>query len=509
MHGRLRSANARNMRRVGWGILAFWGLGLLGVEPSWAQGTAKSKKGAAPKAAAPKAKTEATAPDVDDKSAPAPPPNTGPSAKYLPSEVFRDPKAQGLLDVARFLEKPTRPPIASDVENLKAMAADANLPLDRNLIDRVVEGEAAQLTNHANIMAVIDPPPNQNPNSPVARAINEATTRLLEPIFMARSVKNREFLRAYDRVLIQRLTPLLKNHLIPRVQAMIVLGQSGSAEDVPLYLTELKNANQTVWVKLWALEGISNMVDEGARPSTALQIEVAKAVSDFLDREDDLPWPVQYRALQALAALRQGFMPSSPKQAHMASSAMKLLCDGDAKPEVRAEAARALGMMQISAAVPGYNYPLVAHAAGELAAELGGRVAASFMINPIRARYLTALLAGPIHEAFNGAPGLRESGLIHVTTGEPAAYSQKVADLVKSIIKGSADLLISPSKQTPDRIKDLNARVDALKAHLEKNPPADRRLVRGGPEFPSTLSARAELPAATNAPVTGSKAARK
>ena len=58
----------------------------------------------------------------------------------------------------------------------------------------------------------------------------------------------------------------------------------------------------------------------------------------------------------------------------MASAAMRLLVDGQAKPEVRAEAAKALGLMPISSAVPKYNYDLVAHSIGWLAADLGAEI---------------------------------------------------------------------------------------------------------------------------------------
>ncbi len=523
MLSRLRSANMTLIRRLGplavVAVLIVSGASVWAQPPSTKTKSSGSGKGAAPakgaasakagsvKSAQPEPKSRATAPDVEAKSEPAP--NTGPSAKYLPSEVFRDPNALKLLDVTRFPESRARPVVPAEVEALKAMAADANVTLDPNLIDRVVEAEAARLTNHANILALIDPPVNTNPNSPTVHAINDATKTLLEPIFAARSIKNINFLRRYDKALITKLQPLLKNHLIPRIQAMIILGQSASSDDLPIYLAELKNATQTVWVKLWALEGLSNLIDTGGRPSAAVQIEAAKAVADFLERDEDLPWPAQYRALQALAAMRQGFVPSSPKQAHMASSAMRLLSDGDAKPEVRAEAARALGMMQITTAVPRYNYPLVAHAVGELAATIGAQISATYGTNPLKARYLTALLAGPVYESFDGAPGARESGLIHETTGEPAAYAEKVFELVKAVIKGSADLLVSASRQIPTRLKDLDARVEALKSHLQKNPPPDRRLVQGGPEYPSTMGGQAALPAAHAAPVAGATAARR
>ena len=55
----------------------------------------------------------------------------------------------------------------------------------------------------------------------------------------------------------------------------------------------------------------------------------------------------------------------------MAASAMRVLADPKGRSQVRSEAARALGFMQITNAVSNYNYPLVAYAVGMLAADLG------------------------------------------------------------------------------------------------------------------------------------------
>ena len=73
--------------------------------------------------------------------------------------------------------------------------------------------------------------------------------------------------------------------------------------------------------------------------------------------------------------MKQGFETTHPERAAMATAAMKFLADGDAKFEVRSEAARALGLMQITTAVRKYNYPLVAHSVGALlAADLGTQI---------------------------------------------------------------------------------------------------------------------------------------
>ena len=55
----------------------------------------------------------------------------------------------------------------------------------------------------------------------------------------------------------------------------------------------------------------------------------------------------------------------------MAVAVMRVLTDPKARSDVRAEAAKALGMMQISSAVSNYNFSLVAHATAQLAARRG------------------------------------------------------------------------------------------------------------------------------------------
>jgi len=476
--------------------------------------------------------------DADDSSAD--PINTH---KIAANEIFRDPKAEKLLDISRFQHLSVGRVVPhTDVLALNAMAGGENANIDRPLIERVVDAMVSKLTDHASIQALVEP--SQRPGasmSPAARAIQEATTALLEPIFLAKTSKNQDFLTAYNRVLLQKLTPLLKNHLIPRIQAMVILGQSGSQDMLATYEAQIKDPNQTVWVKLWALEGIVNMTEGGARLSGQAQVDAAKIVSDFLDKEDDIPWPAQLRALEALSALRQGFEPNRPRQANMATAAMRLLADGQAKPEVRAEAAKALGLMPITSQVPKYNYNLVAHTIGLLAAEVGTEIGtlvpsrpvraaapaaaakaagrnpagkgagrsiaakaaaapstpdkAPVQTNPAKAKYLTALLIGPVYQAFDGVAGLRESGLCHVTADRAPGFTENVFELVKAVAKASVDLIYSGSRQVDDRKKDLAAQVKALQDFLEKNAPADRHLVAGGVEFPLPQAEPAELPA--------------
>ncbi len=455
--------------------------------------------------------------------------------KIVPNEVFRDPIAEKLLDVDDF--KPIIKPAVTpdDLREFKAIAGGANPNVDKALIERVIDAMVAKLTDRTNIQALIDMNAKINPNSPTAHAIQEATSTLIDPLFAARGISNDKFLVVYNRLLIQKLVPLLKNHLIPRVQAMIILGESGSTEMLPIYEAQIKDKTQTVWVKLWAMEGMANIIETGGRLNGTSQVNAAKVVADFLEN-DDVPWPAQLRGLEVLTAMREGFEPNRPNEAAMASVAMRLLSDTDSKPEVRAEAARALGMMRITGSVPKYNYALVAHSIGELAADLAAEIetllpdspvrasaksarapdekvktpakasstalktakgitipktlgappetAHKRSINPARAKYLTALLVGPVYQAFDGMPNQSDAGLTHSTTGAGGDFVQKVFDLVKPVAKSTVDLLYSGQRQIDDRKKELKAQIAALRSLLEQNEPADRHLVANGKVFP-------------------------
>jgi hypothetical protein len=473
-------------------------------------GTAQLEGGAVLKVADPQAKTKSDSAKTESESAAAqpkeetkpqsegtaaPPADPSQTRKVAALEILKEPKAEKLLDLKKFSEIRSRPLAAGDVEAVKRMAGDTTVPIDPNLIRRVVDAMAAQLSDHRNIQALIDPPANLNPNSTTARAIEEAAGILLEPLFLSRNAKNDAFQAEYNKALM-RLAPLLKNHLVPRVQAMIVLGQSGSPELFKLYLDEIKNPEQTVWVKLWALRGIANIkhFSTSYRLSAAQEIEAAKVIADQLNKHKDLPWPVQLRALEALSVLRQGFVPSSPWNAEIADTAMRILSDHRARLEVRAESARAAGMMQITSAVPKYNFGLVAYAAGQLAAELGDQIVSTFPENRIKADYLTALLIGPVYQAFDGQPGMHDSGLLHGYTGNYRNDIQRIANQIKPVARAAVDLLNAPGGQVSAHRKDLSARVALLKDFLEKNTPADHHLVPGGPEYPPAEGEVADAP---------------
>ena len=440
---------------------------------------------------------------ADDQPPAEPPPDPSQTQKVSPVEVFKDPNAEELLDVKKYNPIRSVRMMPGDVEAVKVTAGNPNAAVDTTVIRRMVDGMVAQLTNTKNIQALIDPPPNMPAGSPTMRAIEEATRNLLEPIYMARAAQNTRFLTEYNRILLRSLQPLLKHHLVPRVQAMIVLGQSGNPEALKLFLDEIRNPRQTLWVKLWAIRGITNIKQNpSARLSAAQEIEAARVVAAQLDEKTkDMPWPLQLRALEALSSLRQGYIPAAPKNAEMAVAAMRILADPKARTEVRAEAARALGMMQITTAVPDYNSPLVAYAAAQLAARVGDQIVASYSadkgtpLNATKAEYLTALLVGPVYQAFEGQAGVRESGLLHGNATAARSDIQKVADQIKPVAKAALELIRAPKGQLKARRADLAARVDALKDFLAKNVPANRHLVPDDDGFLEDAGSQAGAPA--------------
>ena len=440
---------------------------------------------------------------TDDQPPAEPPPDPSQTQKVTPVEVFKDPNAEEILNVKNFRPIGNRLPMPGDVEAVKGMAGNPSAAVDPTVIRRMVDGMVAQLTDTKNIQALIDPPPNMPAGSPTMRAIEEATRNLLEPIYMARAAQSTRFLTEYNRILLRSLQPLLKHHLVPRVQAMIVLGQSGNPEALKLFLDEIRNPRQTLWVKLWAIRGITNIKQNpSARFSAAQEIEAARVVAAQLDEKTkDMPWPLQLRALEALSSLRQGYIPAAPKNAEMAVAAMRILADPKARTEVRAEAARALGMMQITTAVPDYNSPLVAYAAAQLAAWVGDQIVASYSadkgtpLNASKAEYLTALLVGPVYQAFEGQAGVRESGLLHGNATPARSDIQKVADQIKPVAKAALELIRAPKGQLKARRADLAARVDALKDFLAKNVPANRHLVPDDDGFLEDAGSQAGAPA--------------
>ena len=318
---------------------------------------------------------------------------------------------------------------------------------------------------------------------------------------MARGANNTGFSSTYNQSLLLMLPPLLENQLMARIAASIVLAQTGAPEAVDIFVKQLNNREQTVWVQLWAARGLTNVQQitrynlDGARA-----IKAAKAVTDFLDAEKELPWPVQYRALEALGSLRRANTPQMQKgQPEMAGTAAQFLTDPDGRLEVRAEAGWALSMMVVPAGIKDYNFTLLAYSVGEIAAQLGGRIREIYPKNPTQAFAWTGVLVTQIYQTFDGIDAARDSGLLKST--HPAAASARpfiksVSDKIKPVAAAAIRLIREPGGRAAQNLKDLEGKTAELKALLQKNPPANTRLVPNGPQFKVAVPQVANSPAA-------------
>jgi hypothetical protein len=215
-----------------------------------------------------------------------------------------------------------------------------------------------------------------------------------------------------------------------------------------------------------------------------------------LGKEEELPWPAQLRGLEALGALRQARLPTNAGNPEFALVAMRYLADQDARPEVRAWAAWAIGMMKVDNAISKFNFPLVAYNIGSLAAELGERIHDSHDLNPTLAEHWAGVLLYQVYPALVGVDGARDSGLLH-SPGNTQARTmlRQLDDLIKPVAKASVELIReAKGRRAEAKKKELNDSVASLKRFLEKNTPSDTHLVPGSEEFPIKGEQVAENP---------------
>ncbi len=469
-----------------------------------AQGKGQTK-GAAPKPdpkADPKAK--AAAPAAAEEEAPEEKKDpVGPSANV---ELFKDPRAAAALAIF----KPTQPPrpqiTSAELNSVKSMSAGL-VTTNRETLSRYVQAWVAELTSTPNLKAIISPAPNSANSLP--RGLERAMDQLIDPILTAKNANQAGFLAEYNKILLETLPPILENNLFSRLDAMILLGTAGDRNALPVFLKQIGNANQVIWVKHWALRGISNATKMGAEELPAqTALDTAKAISSFLDTEKNLPWPVLVRTFETLGAVRSPSVDSlNVAQVPLALLALKSVSDPAARIEVRAWASWALGMFRIPSQASKYNYALVAYHIGRVAEALGNKIGAEYDLSPEsfdrakdQAVLYTGLLLYQVGGALSGDPTrVRESGLLNVSHPNAAAGKKAATDIdkfVKAVEKSAVELVRAGGSQQKSARENLKARVFELKAYLDKNPPADTKLIPGGPDFPPAGQKVAGGPAA-------------
>ena len=365
---------------------------------------------------------------------------------------------------------------------------------DKAVLTRYVETMAADLTNRANIRALIDPPANQPPNSSTARAIERASMNLIEPLAIAKTSQNSAFLSVYLPLLQTKLVPLLDNQLVARIQAMIILGTAGSPAMIDIYLKQLGDENQVVWVKLWAARGITNATQTGAQPlDTQKGLAVATTLLKVLASRD-LPWPAELRILETIGANRLASTSPIDRKADVLSAIITSLTDSQARLDVRAWSAWSAGMIQPSNQIAKLNYALVTYHVGKLVAEIGDKIGEEFDQADGRfdkrkgpATYMTGLLLYQLLPAFDGLPNVRSSGLInnsHPSAVANKPFAQGVETQLREVSKAALELIRSGGAAQAAARKALAARVTELNSFLQKNKPTDVELIPGGVKFP-------------------------
>lgn len=395
----------------------------------------------------------------------------------------------------------------NDRSTVANMASGSVAP-DARLLRRYVEYYASELSKRDNLNAFINPDPKISQNT--ARAIERAVFDLTEPIRIARANNNPgNFLGVYARQLFDSsFVKLLDNNLIARIDAMIVLGMVGSADnrDLDFYVAQINKPDQVMWVKQWAARGLTNAAQGGKKVLEASRTILAvEALSKFLSTDArTMPWPVQMRALEALGSLRTGVSVTPRGRTDAASVAMQYLADPEMKPEVRAWAAWALGMMKVSGGVTPYNFPLLADSIGRLAADLGDRIVAeydrnadNFFQKSDEAALLTGILLFQVYAALGGEEGVNDSGLLrsdHPDASKAKSYLNNLDEKVKPVAQQAVAFLRSGGMDLKSQRDKLAANVAALKAFLAANPPKDRTLVPGGPAFPPSAPRVAGAP---------------
>lgn len=399
--------------------------------------------------------------------------------KLDPQELWQDPLAEELVDPKPFRPLPPQVLMREDTPAIRAMAQGRER-VDVPTIRRYVGHYVGELTRHANLQALITP----GGDPKVVKVLETASDELIRPLTEPANAANASFRAAYTKALLDVARDVLKNQLHARTMMMVVLSRTEDPQALPTFITQLNDPNQVLAVKILAAVGIANLARHGQRSLPAQQgAEAARALAEFLNREVDAPWPVKYRALEALGSIRLAAANPLKGTAEFADVAMAALTDAEAKPNVRAAAGWALGMMQVPGRVQDYNYGLVAHAIGRAAAAIGDRIVqvpdrGTTQVNRLAVQILQLL------DALKGDPQVRDSGLATAARGsDHRAVVGEVQKRVEAIARDAIELSRSAGVQKKARRGDLEKSIADLKSYLAKKPPDGQALYKGGPEF--------------------------
>jgi hypothetical protein len=432
---------------------------------------------------------------AQDPKAGTPPPTSTPSedaakakseaaakeAEEALEERFRDPKAIELLE-ASFPElfASVRVTTLNDAQ-VEAMASGSQA-LNAPALTQYIQAQIAQLTSHRVIEAVRG---EGDAQSQAVRTLDQAGQRLVKPLNIANERNNTTFRAAFSQALVTVTPEVLKNHLYARLALMVALSRSGDPALIPTLASTLRDADQPLAVKMLAAVGLSRIAGDGSIDVVPAQgIQGSAAVAEFLKTDKPPFWPVQYRAVQAIGAIKQASSNPVDPTPDLAAVVLGYLANPDAAPQVRAWSAWSLGLLWPSPQASQYNFHLVAYYMGRAAAWIGERAALDDAKNPDQ----TTRLSGLLLEIVIGLDGdaRRNSGLLKAT--HPALISQRrvidpIATAIRAVARHSVELSLAPGQLRVPAREALRASVAELVSVLEKNTPQDMTLYSGSSDF--------------------------
>ena len=429
-----------------------------------------------PKGEAPKA-DEPAKPDERAKAAAV---DVATVKKADATEVFIDPNAEAAR-VNTFAELNYAGKVPTKAENDEV--ASGAVGTNRALVTNYINYWAAQLTKKD----AIDEMMKLDGDQPaIALRISVASVALARPFRDAQS--SPQYKSEYTRALIPVVKDLLNRQMYARIAGMTALSCSIDPAILPICTEVLRNPEQLLAVKDRAAVGIIVVAASAKNPldPASQVIPAADALVDFLNKDETRCWPVHLRAVEALGYLRLAGNPQRD-QGDYAGAALRLLADPQGRPEVRAKAAWALGMMNVSRNSGKFNFALLVHHCGLLAVDLATRVVAADPTNQPRAKALTNQLLY-VGEALSGDAAIG-SGLMR--NGHPNAVNirsttEKIAQAVLAESKLAVELSDAPKAQRVRIRTELTARAGELKTLLTKTAPTDWKLVPEGPEYRPT-----------------------
>lgn len=419
--------------------------------------------------------------------------STGARQQTELEERFNDPRAVAAIQNSfPQLFANALPLRSNDLRAIEAMVAGSAAP-NRELLDAYAKYQLSQLSRPQNIAALADP----TSSARSIMAYEELASNLRSPLERTQSAGLRT---TYSQVLAGLADEVLQNQLYPRTMYMVALSRARDASAIPVFARVLRDRDQPLTLKILAATGLTELTGGGAQDLRPEQSrEAALALTDFLTSEPDTFWPAQYRALQALGALRQSASDPLKPEADISGIVLGYLADPDAEPAVKAWAAWAMGMLRPTTRTNQYNFQLIALHIGNAAIDLATQIVETQAENPERAVRLTDLLF-QLYLGLVGTSQVRDAGLLkmeHPSLAEQRASIQQIADRVRDVLASAVELTRDAApQQRPQYRQALQGRIDTLKSTLAAVKPASLALYPGGDQFPVGVADAAPGPQA-------------